>query len=191
MNRPGGTLNSGNNFCHTLLDDSGPSSIQNITPGGNPWAGTFKPANPLAAFNGENPNGTWTLNVSDNALADTGSVRAFSLNIAPTVITCTAGCAASLNSAGSSLVNESCPAPNGAIDPGETATVNLNISNTGGASTANLVATLQSSANVLAPSGPQTYGAIVPGTTVGRNFTFTADEPAAAPSVDVAPSGRC
>ena len=80
-----------------------------------------------------------------------------------------------LNAAGSSLVNESCPPANGAIDPGETVTVTLNISNTGGAPTTNLVGTLQSSANVLAPSGPETYGAIAPGTTVGRNFTFNAN----------------
>jgi hypothetical protein len=59
-------LNSGNNFCHTLLDDSGPSSIQNITPGGNPGLALSK-ANPLAAFNGKSE---WhlTLNGGDNAL---------------------------------------------------------------------------------------------------------------------------
>ena len=128
----------------------------------------------LSAFNGENPNGTWILNVSDNAVFDVGSVRAFSLNIAPSVVTCTAGCAPSLHSAGSTVVNESCPAPNGVIDPGEAATINLNISNTGNGTTTNLVATLQSSAHVLAPSGPKTYGAITPGATVGRDFTFTA-----------------
>jgi subtilisin-like proprotein convertase family protein len=79
MSRPGGTGNSGNNFCQTVLDDSGASSIQNIAVAGAPWTGTFQPASPLAAFNGEDPNGTWVLNVTDNALADTGSVRAFSL----------------------------------------------------------------------------------------------------------------
>ena len=80
-NRPGGTGNSGNNFCQTVLDDSGASSIQSITSAGAPFTGTFSPASPLAAFNGEDPNGTWTLNVSDNAFIDTGSVRAFTLSM--------------------------------------------------------------------------------------------------------------
>jgi len=76
--------------------------------------------------------------------------------------------------AGSTLVNESCPPANGVVDPGETVTMNLNIINNGSAATNNLVATLQPSANVLAPSRPASYGAIAPGNTVGRDFSFTA-----------------
>lgn len=80
MSRPGGALtNDGNNFCQTVLTDSAATSIQAITPDGNPWTGSFKPAQPLSTFDGENPNGTWTLNAADLALFDTGSVRAFSL----------------------------------------------------------------------------------------------------------------
>jgi len=79
--RPGGTGNSGNNFCQTVLDDSAATSIQAIAVSGAPWTGSFQPASPLAAFNGEPGNGTWILNVSDNASIDTGSVRAFSLTM--------------------------------------------------------------------------------------------------------------
>jgi subtilisin-like proprotein convertase family protein len=79
INRAGGVLNSGNNFCQTVLDDSATDSIQEITPDGAPYTGTFQPANPLSAFVGENANGTWQVHVSDNALFDTGSLRAFSL----------------------------------------------------------------------------------------------------------------
>ena len=79
MNRPGGTGNSGNNFCQTVLDDGAATSIQNIAVADAPWTGTFQPANPLAAFIGENADGTWVLNVSDNAFIDSGNVRAFSL----------------------------------------------------------------------------------------------------------------
>jgi hypothetical protein len=81
---------------------------------------------------------------------------------------------------GSILATESCPPANGQIDPGERATVNLNLKNNGGAATSNLVATLQSSGGVVAPSGPQNYGVISPGSTVGLDFTFTAD-PAVGP----------
>ena len=79
MSRPGGVNNSGNNFCQTVLDDAAPTSIQAIAVAGAPWTGTFRPNAPLSAFNGQDANGIWTLRVSDNALIDTGSVRAFSV----------------------------------------------------------------------------------------------------------------
>lgn len=81
VNRPGGSLNGGNNFCGTVFDDAAATSIQNITSGGAPYTGTFKPASPLAALKGEDPNGTWTLHVTDSAASDVGSVRAFTLNL--------------------------------------------------------------------------------------------------------------
>ncbi|MBS0195283.1 MAG: immunoglobulin domain-containing protein [Planctomycetes bacterium] len=79
MSRPGGTANSGNNFCGTVLDDAGASSIQSISSAAAPWTGTFSPNSPLSAFNGQSPNGTWVLKVVDSANVDTGNVRAFSL----------------------------------------------------------------------------------------------------------------
>lgn len=79
MNRPGGTLNSGNNFCQTILRDGAANSIQTVAVAGAPYTGVFAPANPQSTFAGENANGIWTLNVSDGALFDTGTVRAFSL----------------------------------------------------------------------------------------------------------------
>jgi subtilisin-like proprotein convertase family protein len=80
---PGGPFNSGNNFCNTVFDDDAPTSIQAVTPTGAPYTGSFKPASPLAALIGENPNGTWTLHVSDNVPLDSGSVRRFSLVLLP------------------------------------------------------------------------------------------------------------
>ena len=86
MSQPGGPLNAGRNFCNTLLDDAASTSIQDIRssgapPLGPPYTGTFRPASPLSAFAGQNPNGTWTLNVIDRATPDTGNVRAFSILI--------------------------------------------------------------------------------------------------------------
>ena len=80
--RPGGTGNSANNFCQTVLKDGAANSIQNVTIAQAPYTGTFSPASPLSAFRGENSNGTWTLNVSDNVSIDTGTVRAFSVVVA-------------------------------------------------------------------------------------------------------------
>jgi hypothetical protein len=79
INRAGGSLNSGNNFCQTVLRDGAANSIQNVAVADAPFTGTFAPANPQSAFAGENADGTWILNVTDNALFDTGTVRAFSL----------------------------------------------------------------------------------------------------------------
>jgi pectin methylesterase-like acyl-CoA thioesterase len=80
-----------------------------------------------------------------------------------------------VTAAGSILVNESCPPGNGVIDPGERDTVNLKLTNDGKTATGNLVATLLPNANVLAPSGPQSYGAMAPNNTAGRDFSFTAN----------------
>jgi subtilisin-like proprotein convertase family protein len=82
VNQAGGVLNEGHNFCNTTLDDeSAGGTIQNVTASQAPYSGSFKPANPLSTFDGQTPNGTWTLNVADRGVADTGNVRAFSLTI--------------------------------------------------------------------------------------------------------------
>src|SRR5205085_9724406 len=74
------------------------------------------------------------------------------------------------------ITAESCVPANMALDPGETVTVNLPIVNNGGvgATTSNLVATLQATGGVSSPSGPQTYGAVAQGApAVVKAFTFT------------------
>lgn len=70
----------GNNFCTTTLNDEGGfPPIETVNT--EPVSGNFSPNNPLSAFDGQNPNGTWVLNVSDVANIDTGNVRRFSLII--------------------------------------------------------------------------------------------------------------
>ena len=73
------------------------------------------------------------------------------------------------------LVNitaESCQ-PNNAIDPSETVTINIGLSNTGARNTTNLIVTLLPTGGVTNPSPPQNYG-VVGGTVISRPFTFTA-----------------
>ena len=86
-----------------------------------------------------------------------------------------AGKCQGLTAAGGTLINESCPPANSAIDPGERVTVHFKLMNNGAATTSNLVATLQSGGGVVAPSNSQAYGAITPGGITGRDFSFTAD----------------
>jgi len=73
--------NDGNNFCQTYLDDNAPFSIQNVTPEMAPFTGFFAPAAPQSSFAGESPAGTWTLTANDAVPTDSGSVRAFGVDV--------------------------------------------------------------------------------------------------------------
>lgn len=66
------------NFSSTTLDDQAAASI---TVGSTPFTGRFRPASPLSVFNGQSANGTWTLEVVDDATNDTGSLVSWSLAI--------------------------------------------------------------------------------------------------------------
>ncbi|HEY6167488.1 MAG TPA: Calx-beta domain-containing protein [Verrucomicrobiae bacterium] len=83
-----------------------------------------------------------------------------------------------ITTAGAALLQESCITNNGAIDPGETVTLDFSLRNTGTSNTTNLVATLLVTNGVISPSAPQTYGILTAGgATVARSFTFTASGP--------------
>lgn len=72
-NRPGGALNSGDNFTDTVFDDSAAQTLG--TGNAPPYTGTFRPqADQLSRLNGINPQGTWKLKVADLAAADTGTL---------------------------------------------------------------------------------------------------------------------
>ncbi|MGC3956784.1 MAG: S8 family serine peptidase [Verrucomicrobiota bacterium] len=80
-----------------------------------------------------------------------------------------------ISGAGYALAAESCAAPNSAVDPNETVTVNFALRNVGTANTTNLVATLLASGGVTVPSGAQSFGALVAGGgAVTQAFSFTA-----------------
>ncbi len=76
----------------------------------------------------------------------------------------------------STLLTESITPSNGAIDPGETVTLRLELVNKGAVATGNLVATLLPTGGVATNSGPQvkTYGAIASGASAAQNYTFSA-----------------
>lgn len=81
---------TGHNFCQTVLDDAAATSIETVpaTGAGEPYTGSFRPANPFSPFIGQNANGNWTLTVVDAAASDVGSIRSFSIIITPQTITC-------------------------------------------------------------------------------------------------------
>lgn len=75
----------------------------------------------------------------------------------------------------STVTSESQLPANGAIDPGETVTVNLALENVGNQNTVgNIVAALLATNGVTAPSGAMDYGPLAVGQSVTRPFSFTA-----------------
>ncbi|UEG49598.1 M12 family metallo-peptidase [Ferruginibacter lapsinanis] len=71
----------GNNAVQNFnlnLDDQSANKTFPCPPVGNI---TVAPANPLAAFNGQNSGGRWTLTVKDNAVGDGGSLTSWGLQI--------------------------------------------------------------------------------------------------------------
>ena len=89
LTSPGGTTvnlitnrgSGGDNFCTVLLDDDGGFPAASTIPTTGAVTGNFAPESPLSAFDGQNANGNWTLNVADTAGIDTGSLRRYSLII--------------------------------------------------------------------------------------------------------------
>lgn len=80
------TDGSGNNICQTVLDDeSGGANIQTALTANAPFSGSWVPNAALAAFDGEDPNGTWMLQAQDFFSQDTGSIRAYSVTITPAI----------------------------------------------------------------------------------------------------------
>ena len=69
---------SGQNFTNTTLDDE---AAVPIASGSAPFTGSFRPEGLLADFDGENPNGTWTLEVYDASGLDSGTLNSWSITI--------------------------------------------------------------------------------------------------------------
>ncbi|MFN7115271.1 MAG: right-handed parallel beta-helix repeat-containing protein [Saprospiraceae bacterium] len=74
---------SGDNIAVDLDDQAAAANLENtcnVTPPA--ISGSFKPVDAFAAFNGIDPNGTWTLTIVDNYTAgDNGTLQAWSIEI--------------------------------------------------------------------------------------------------------------
>ena len=67
-----------------------PNQAVDNTYANNVVAASLTPEEPLALFNGDDPNGTWTLKVVDDLGGDSGTINSWSLTI--TTCTCAAAC---------------------------------------------------------------------------------------------------
>lgn len=75
---------------------------------------------------------------------------------------------------GSSITAESFAPANSLIDPNEVVSVSFSLKNVNTSATTNLVATLQATGGVTAPSAAQSYGALAPNASDTRTYSFTA-----------------
>ncbi|MFO0801905.1 MAG: MBG domain-containing protein [Gemmataceae bacterium] len=73
-NRGGG----GNDFTNTVLTDS---AVTPISAGTAPFTGLFQPEDPLATFNGLDPNGAWKLIIDDNFPVDQATLLNWTLDV--------------------------------------------------------------------------------------------------------------
>ncbi|NND61327.1 MAG: hypothetical protein HKN49_13800 [Gammaproteobacteria bacterium] len=73
----GASCGSEDNFDLNLDDQAAPGAWPCPPVGG----GTYQPTQALAAFNGEDANGTWTLQVNDSAAQDGGSIDGWGVEI--------------------------------------------------------------------------------------------------------------
>jgi subtilisin-like proprotein convertase family protein len=74
-----GVGGSGNNFTRTTFDDEASTPINS---GSAPFTGSFIPQELLSTLDGEDPNGTWLLEVADVAELDFGVLNSWSITIA-------------------------------------------------------------------------------------------------------------
>ena len=72
---------SGNNFVGVIFDDEAATDITSISASDDPFTGSYYPEGNLSSFDGENPNGTWTLYIDDDADEDEGFLYSWSLEI--------------------------------------------------------------------------------------------------------------
>ncbi|BBH70303.1 hypothetical protein ACTI_69880 [Actinoplanes sp. OR16] len=72
----------GNNLCGVVFDDAAATPFSAALSSNAPFTGTWEPDDPLGTLRVSPADGAWTLNVTDRANADTGSIRAFALHIA-------------------------------------------------------------------------------------------------------------
>ncbi|HEU4768173.1 MAG TPA: proprotein convertase P-domain-containing protein, partial [Pyrinomonadaceae bacterium] len=177
----GDNYGTGANDCAgtpTVFDDSASAAI---SAGVAPYAGSFRPEQPLAGLAGKPTNGVWKLRVTDTANQDQGTIGCVQIELNRRERLCcpfTGGIANVVAAPPAVIETESCSLPNNAADTDETVTMQFPLQNMGTGLTTNLVATLLPGGGVLSPSGPQSYGALSPiGPSVSRPFTFVVGVP--------------
>ena len=69
---------TGQNMINTTFEDGGTA----LTAGAAPYTGTFQPSDLLASLDGDDPDGVWQLQVTDNGQTDSGTLEGWNLQLA-------------------------------------------------------------------------------------------------------------
>jgi subtilisin-like proprotein convertase family protein len=120
VDRPGGGGTSAENFTDLVLADDAPASLATVGNTG-PVTGRWRPAQPLAAFDGEEQAGLWTLRVSDVAALDTGTLQQWGL-VSGHACATTAATAPVVTTGDARDIGGSTATVAGAVDPSGVAT---------------------------------------------------------------------
>ncbi|HEX4826023.1 MAG TPA: proprotein convertase P-domain-containing protein [Candidatus Polarisedimenticolaceae bacterium] len=130
---------SGHNYTATTFDDA---AVIPISSGSAPFTGTFRPDQPLSAFNGKNAAGTWKFFVVDSGSGDIGTINAVTLTFTFPAAAC--GPHAAYRTHG--VVGDACPAggaPGNSIwEAGETVNFKVNLQNDGSTTLTGVTATV-------------------------------------------------
>jgi len=89
---PASTFGCATDDANIILDDEGTGgsieTVCNATPPSALSPPNYTPSNPLSAFDGLDPNGDWTISVSDAFSGDTGTLNQWSLHVSAAGAVC-------------------------------------------------------------------------------------------------------
>ncbi|HEX4822817.1 MAG TPA: S8 family serine peptidase [Candidatus Polarisedimenticolaceae bacterium] len=163
-NRNGG---SGNNYTNTVFDDAATTAIALGLP---PFTGSYKPDNPLSAFNGKNALGAWRLFVRDLNAGDVGMINNWTLNLTYPQTACASHARYNTNTTTIDSCNTGGGNGNGVWEPGEQETFKINVASDGTSGVTGVSAVLTAtSPGVTIVSGTATYPNIPAGTNADSN----------------------
>ena len=121
-NRRGG----GEDFDGTVFDDDAPLPVSQGTA---PFTGSFRPDEPLSAFDGTLAAGTWTLRVIDYGSFEPGTIERFELEFVFPPRLCGPSVGLDSSALGDACTGAGAGSGNGVVDPGETIEVSVRVKN--------------------------------------------------------------
>jgi subtilisin-like proprotein convertase family protein len=162
-NRHGG---SSNNYTNTVFDDAATTLISAGLP---PFTGTFKPDNPLSAFNGKIAAGAWRLYVQDLGLNDVGTIDHWTLNLTYPNVPCSSHVSYNTHTLVSDICSTGGAGGNGIWEPGEQVNFKINLRSDGTTGVTGVSATVTpTTPGVTMVSASTTYPDIAAGATADQ-----------------------
>jgi subtilisin-like proprotein convertase family protein len=165
---------SGENFSDTIFDDEAETAIAD---GAAPFTGSFRPDEPLEAFDGKLAAGVWRLRVEDQAGADTGTLDSWSLTLTYPAQACGPHLSYASHEFSESCSGTGTGGGDGIVSAGEEVVLPVTVRNDGTDPTTGISAVLTTTTpGVTVTSAYGDYPDLLPGETAGSlsaPFSFT------------------